>query len=101
MRRLIATCAFGAVVAWLAAHASAGPLTLTQNGKSAYRIYCDPKAPSSIRRAAHELRRILEVATGAKLPIVSAPATPMICLGVNASSQEAGLDRGSNDLIPC
>ena len=93
MRRLAATWAFGAIVASLAARSDAGPLTLAENGRSAYQICSDSKAPASIRRAAHELRRILEVATGAKLPIAPAPATPMICLGVNASSREAGLDK--------
>jgi len=67
-------------------------LTLAANGRSAYRIYRDPVAPPSVLRAAQELQRVIKASTGAELPLVDQPTTPMICLGDNASARAAGLD---------
>lgn len=67
-----------------------GTLPLTKNGKSAYVIYHDPAAPLSVRQAARELQRALYLSTSVALPIVNAPANPMICLGDNAAARKAG-----------
>src|SRR5262245_3713270 len=81
------------VMSW-SYQAGAAELVLAENGKSTYSIYREAKAPQSVLRAAAELRNYIEKATGAKLPIVTTPASPMICLGVNAASQAAGVDAG-------
>jgi len=75
----------------------AGPLELVKEGKPAFVIYLDAKAPKSVKLAAEELQRVVAVATGAKLPIADAPASPMICLGDNEASRKAGF---SSDAIP-
>jgi len=71
--------------------ALAAPLQLVKDGKSAFVIYLDAAVPKSVKLAAEELQRVVAVATGAKLPIVNAPAHPMICLGDNKAARKAGL----------
>src|SRR5262245_15229297 len=79
------------VVCWCC-HAGAAPLPMAENGKSTYSIYREANAPQSVLRAAAELRNYIEKATGAKLPVVTTPASPMISLGVHAASHAAGAD---------
>ncbi len=69
-----------------------GELTLAEGGRSAYSIYREAAGPPSVLRAAQELQRVIKAATGAELPIVDQPASPMICLGDNGSSRAAGMD---------
>ncbi|MBI4027552.1 MAG: DUF4838 domain-containing protein [Verrucomicrobia bacterium] len=64
---------------------------IAQNGQSQYRIYFETNAPSSIKLAAQELQRGIEIAAGVKLPIVHGPARPMIALGDTAASRAAGI----------
>ena len=64
---------------------------LVQDGVSRYSIYCDAKAPPSVRLAADELQFWLKISTGAKLPIIHQPTSPMVCLGDNKGFQQAGL----------
>ncbi len=73
--------------------AGAAPLTVVADGSSGYSIYHAPAAPKSVQKAASELQRIIEIATGAKLPIKTEPSSPMLCLGVNSASRAAGLDK--------
>src|SRR5687768_17284344 len=81
------------VLTGFALQSPAAPLNVVENGKSNYSIYADPQSPSTVQRAARELQETLEKATGAKLPVVATPVSPMISLGVNQSSREAGLDK--------
>lgn len=67
--------------------ATAGDLTLAEEGKSAYRIVVADDASASTRHGAEELQKFLAEITGATLPIVSAgePMTEKeIILGENA-----------------
>ncbi len=93
MRTMTAILTAATVLAGFTLQACAESRTVVADGKSAYSIYFDAKAPKSIRRAALELQRVIEKATGVKLPVVNAPASPMICLGVNDSSRAAGADK--------
>jgi len=78
--------------AWADSHAAhAALLTLAENGRSSYSIYLDAAAPSSVKTAAGELQRVLKVSTGADLPIVNVPKSPVICLGGNAAARDAGV----------
>ena len=77
--------------------AQSKPLTLAENGASGYVIYHEANAPASVVRAAKEIQRVLEISTGARLPVVTAPATPMISVGDTAAAREAGL---MQDKIP-
>ncbi|MBP5638907.1 MAG: DUF4838 domain-containing protein [Victivallales bacterium] len=66
-------------------------LELVTNGQSKFTIYYDQeKATDSVRWAAQELQKYCERVTGAKLPIVSTPTSPMICLGINDAAKAAG-----------
>ena len=69
-----------------------GPLVLVQGGKSDYVICREERAPESVQRASWELQRMIYASTGARLPIRTAPAEPMISLGQNAAAKRAGLD---------
>lgn len=79
--------------------ASAGKLSLTKRvrgePRSAYSLYLDANAPSSVRLAAEEIQRAVEISTGVRLPIANAPAAPMICLGDNAEARRAELSAES------
>ncbi len=65
-------------------------LVLVKDGRSAYGIYYDAKAPLCVKRAATEMQRVIRISTGVTLPILASPKDPMICLGDNAASREAG-----------
>lgn len=70
---------------------TAQPLPLVAAGKSEYVIYHAANAPGSVRVAAAELQRVLQVATAAQLPIVTTPAEKMICLGASDAAGQAGV----------
>ena len=66
-RTLLAICFLGAL---MTASGVAG-LTITDQGKSKYRIVVSASAIASERYAAEELQRYLEKMSGAKLPIIT------------------------------
>jgi len=76
----------------LLAAVSRADLTIVANGKSKFTIYVAADAQPSVKQAASELQRVLKIATGVELPIRNEPSTPMICLGNNASSAQAGVN---------
>ena len=69
----------------------AAPLNLAANGTTDYVIYHEANAPSSVAMAATDLQDYLARVSGAKAAIVTEPKEPMICLGDNAASRQAGL----------
>ena len=82
---LVAACA--ASPTW----ADADGVSLVVDGRPTAVIYRAPNAPKSVKYAASEVQRVVLKATGAKIEIVDAPRTPMICLGDNPASRKAGL----------
>ncbi len=80
-----------AVSIMLTTVALAQPITLVDGGATRYSIYHAPDAPTSVRSAAIELQRVLQIATGVELPIVTEPASPMIALGDSPAADAAGL----------
>jgi hypothetical protein len=79
-----------------AAEASALPqeIVLVDTGRTAYVIYRDAAAPTSVKEAARELQRTLKVSTGVEIPIREEPAAPMICLGDSPAVRQAGISAG-------
>lgn len=71
--------------------ACAGELALAEAGRSAYGIYMEKDAPESVKDAAAELQKYIEISTGAKLPLVSQPQEKMIALGNSAAATAAGI----------
>ena len=65
-------------------------LTLVSKGHSDYSIYVAANAPNSVKLGARELQQTVETATGVKLAITNVPVTPMICIGDNDASRQAG-----------
>ncbi|MBM3858210.1 MAG: DUF4838 domain-containing protein [Verrucomicrobia bacterium] len=55
--------------------------TIAENGQARCVIYHPADAPLTVKEAAIELRRVLKKATGADLPIVKEPRSPMIGMG--------------------
>ncbi len=94
MNRLTLTIATLAIAALVTSVANAQPLA--ENGESDWVIYHAADAVPSVRLAAEELQRVILLSTGAKLPIVDGPASPMICVGENSASRAAGI--GADDL---
>ncbi|MGD9497682.1 MAG: hypothetical protein AB7Y46_15380, partial [Armatimonadota bacterium] len=84
MRITLLVCA---TIAASALVASCQPVALVQGGASDFVIYHAPDAPPSVRAAAADLQRYIELATGARLEVVTEPAEPAIALGA-----AAGLD---------
>lgn len=82
----------GLVVLGGCAHLEQPSLTVVEDRQSLYVIYHAPDAPASVQLAAKELQRVIAIATGAKLPVVSEPASPMIALGDSAAARAAGID---------
>jgi len=70
--------------------APAEALGLAVDDATSFVIYRDDAAPQTVKDAATDLQRVLQLATGVQTPIVSSPASPMICLGDNASAAQAG-----------
>jgi hypothetical protein len=74
-----------------AAAAPAASVRLVDDGVARYSIYHAAEAPTSVRRAAAELQRVLKRMTGAELPLVTEPTERMISLGANEASRRAGI----------
>jgi len=70
--------------------AARGP-RLVDNRATSYVIYHDAKAPGSVRAAAQEIQRAVRVASDVDIPVATAPAERMICLGDNEASRAAGV----------
>jgi hypothetical protein len=68
------------------------PLEIVKDGASSWSIYREEGAPRCVHKAAKEIQRVIEAATGAKLPITGAPTSPMIALGDNPAARAAGLE---------
>ncbi len=86
------TLAYGTVLVMLALTGFAGEsLPLVAAGRSRFVIYRDPAGPPSVTLAAQELQRVIEVATGVRLPLSDAPAVPMISLGGNPAAEAVGV----------
>jgi hypothetical protein len=76
------------------AFAAQDDLTLTRDGVSRFVIVRAANAPASVRTAATELQRYVELTTGAKLPLIAGdapPAVPVIALGDTPTARAAGL----------
>lgn len=71
--------------------ASTQRITLVREGLSDYVIFYDARAPESVREAGRELRRVLQAATGAELPVVQQPGEFTIVLGDTAETRRAGI----------
>jgi hypothetical protein len=70
-------------------------LSIVSNGESRFTIYHAPDAVASVKLAAEELQEYITKSTGVELPIVAdeeVPSGSVISLGVNAASNEAGVD---------
>ncbi len=77
-----------------AALAAQDDLTLARDGVSRFVIVRAANAPASVRTAATELQRYIELTTGAKLPLIAGgapPAVPVIALGDTPTARAAGL----------
>ncbi len=66
-------------------------VTLVDDGRPVAAIYHAADAPATVRQAAEELQRVVQVATGAKLPIVHEPTSPMISLGAHPTFSAADM----------
>ncbi len=84
MRICLLVCA---IIVASALVGSCQPVGLVQDGASDFVIYHAPDAPPSVVAAAADLQRYIEEASGARLEIVTEPASPAIILGA-----AAGLD---------
>ena len=85
------------IVLGLASQGLAAPVELVRDQASAFVIYHDSNAPSSVVMAASELQDHVDKVSGARLAVVQRAGAPMICLGDNAASRAAGL---STETIP-
>ena len=75
----------------IAGPVSAADLAFVNGGQSSHVIYHAATAAPSVKLAAQELQRVIQASTKVELPIRTEPASPMICLGDNASARQAGL----------
>lgn len=66
--------------------------TIARNGISAHVIYYDKNAPSSVREAAEEVRRVINISCGADLPLAQSPHEPMLVLGDTPETRQAGIN---------
>lgn len=73
-----------------AAASVSGSLVIVENNVSAYSIHVEPGAPKSVRLAAEEMQRVIRMATGCTLPVVTEVNHPMICLGDSFHARAAG-----------
>ena len=71
--------------------APAGEMESSFNGLDGYSIYHAPDAPPSVKEAVKELRTYVERASTVKLPVVTAPASPMFVVGDTPEGRAAGL----------
>ncbi len=84
----------------MAVSAASAALTLADHGQSDYSIVIPAQPPASVRQAAQELQKDIELATGAKLSIVKddgKAGDAFISLGSTKQAKAAGL---SADKIP-
>ena len=68
-----------------------GNLVVCAQGSPACSLYYEPGAPKSVRLAADEIQRVIKLATGSSLPVITEAKPPMICLGDCAAARAAGL----------
>ena len=87
----LAAVVVGAAAILVAGCAESQPLQLVAGGKTEYVIYHDPMVGGSVRVAAAELQRVVQAATGVQIPIATAPAEKMICLGAGDTAKQAGV----------
>jgi hypothetical protein len=70
-------------------------LLIVENGMSEYSVYVDPGAPKSVRLAAEEIQRVVKIATGCTLPVITRIHHPMLYLGDSAEARAAGIAAGA------
>lgn len=75
----------------LTAATALADVTIVRDGHSDHVIVCPADAPDSVAAAAQDLQSYLERATGARLPMVTAPRSPMIALGAAAGLELDGV----------
>ena len=68
-----------------------GDLIVWAQGSPACSLYYEPGAPKSVRQAADEIQRVIRLATGSALPVITEARPPMICLGDCAATRAAGV----------
>ena len=66
-------------------------VVVVAKGSSACSLYYEPGAPKSVRLAAEEIQRVIRLATGVSLPVVTEATPLMICLGDCAAARAAGI----------
>lgn len=66
-------------------------LVVVEKGKPMCAIFMEPGAPKSVRLAADEIQRVIRLATGSSLPVITEARPPMICLGDCAAARAAGV----------
>lgn len=66
-------------------------LLIVKGGTSDYSIYCSRTAVASVKKAASEIQRVINVSSGVFLPIVSTPRQPMISLGENEAFKKLNI----------
>jgi Domain of unknown function (DUF4838)/Carbohydrate family 9 binding domain-like len=88
--RFMSLCAVLMACAISLAYA-AEPLPLVEKGKSPYTIYIAKGSPESVKDAATELQRVVQLSTDLTLKISNTPTSPMIALGDSPSALKAGL----------
>lgn len=64
---------------------------LVEQGRTAFVIVHDPSAPASVRAAAAELARVVQISTGATLTISPAPGPRTIYLGDSEHARAQGI----------
>jgi hypothetical protein len=76
-----------------AASDSGNVLTIVSNGSTRYEILTDIRGPDGVREAAWELQRLIQKATGVRLPIVHAPTATnhQIVVGTHDLATKAGI----------
>jgi hypothetical protein len=94
--RLIAATGLAGLAITSLAGAAIDPgnvLPIVSNGSTRYEILTDIRGPDGVREAAAELQRLLEKATGVRLPIVHAPTATnhQIVVGTHNLATESGI----------
>ncbi|MBB5032118.1 DUF4838 domain-containing protein [Prosthecobacter vanneervenii] len=67
-------------------------LVVMDKGTVVCSLYYEPVAPKSVRLAADEIQRVIRLATGSTLPVITEAKPPMICLGDCAAARAAGVE---------
>lgn len=72
--------------------AHAEPITIVENGHSAFSICCDPAAPHSVKRAVQELQLYIKKVSGADIPLQGTrSAEPFISIGNTPALRRASI----------